>query len=371
MNRPRFFDTRAAYLLFATATTEKAKVAERVGAELDHVEPRPPGIHVFDAGMGDASVLTEVMRRMHRVFPRIPWTVVGKEISVEDVRQALVRLPDRFFEHPETVFVVTNMRFDEAARLRPREPGGLLWRDIPLRGDTTYEFAAQIRGLLLDLAEDWEVKTSPATGNPVYVHPAVVVLYRADHEFLLRSLIPTRQTPRPLYDLIIAAQPYRAAASLQSKVRRVVAPLVGSLARGGRLIGVHSTGRDPGMEIIREVWPEEDPFQHGGEEVLAELRHQVDDPALEFPDPVERYVRYEMHAMPSESTEHIGTSSVLATWNAAAYVAQIDEKRLSEAMRSGAWEEATRRVMRKHTEIWFEDEVFLVVRRPARQSGTG
>ena len=32
-----------------------------------------------------------------------------------------------------------------------------------------------------------------------------------------------------------------------------------------------------------------------------------------------------MHYLPSEDAEHIGTSSLLATWNAATYVAQIDE----------------------------------------------
>lgn len=367
----RFFDTRAAYLLFATATTEKAEVAERVGRELDHLHPEPPGIHLFDAGMGDASVLSEVMRRMHRVFPRIPWAVVGKEISVEDVRQALVRLPDRFFEHPEMVFVVTNMRFGEAARLRPQDRADLIWRDIPLLGDTTHQFAAQIRDLLVELAADWEVRTSPTTGNPVYVRPAVVVLYRADHEFLLRSMVPTADGERSLYDLIIAAQPYRAASPLESKVRNVVAPLVAALRPGGRLIGIHSTGDDPGMEIIREVWPREDPFRHRRDDVLEELRRQVDDPALEFLTGDDR-VRYEMHAMPSESAEHIGTSSVLATWNAAAYVAQIDERRLAEAIRSGAWEEATRRVMQRYPEIWFEDEVYVVVRRrePVRPTGS-
>lgn len=360
--RARFFDTRAAYLLFATATTEKAQVADRVGMELDHLRPRPPGLHVFDAGMGDASVLTDVMRRMHRVFPRIPWTVVGKEISVEDVRQALVRLPDRFFEHPEMVFVVTNMRFGEAARLWPRRPDDLVWRDIPLQGDTSYEFTTQIRDLLVELASDWEVETSPRTGNPVYVRPAVVVLYRQDHEFLLRSMIPTRENGRAGYDLVIAAQPYRAAAPLEVKVRNVIAPLVSSLGPGGRLIGVHSTGLDPGMEIIRHVWPHEDPFQHRAVDVLGELRRQMNDPSLEFPETEPARVRYEMHTMPSEAAEHIGTSSVLATWNAAAYVAQIDEKRLSEAMRSGAWEDAARRVMDRHPRVWFEDEVYLVVR---------
>lgn len=361
----RFFDTRAAYLLFATATTEKAAVAERLGEELRAIRPEPPGIHVFDAGMGDASVLSQVMREMHTVFPRIPWTIVGKEISIEDVRQALSRLPDRLYEHPEMVFVITNMRFGEAAELRPREVDDLVWRDVPLEGDSSHDFAAQIRRLLGEIAGDWEVETSPRTGNPVYLRPTVVVLYRRDHEFLLRSLIPRPGGPVPAYDLIVAAQPYRAASALENKVGMVIAPLARRLAPGGRLIGIHSTGRDPGMEIIRGVWPDEDPFTHGREDILAEAERHLQDPALDFEAPPgpSGIVRYEMHTMPSESAEHIGTSSVLATWNAAAYVAQIDEPRLSEAMRSGAWEAATREVMERHPRVWFEDELYRVVRR--------
>jgi hypothetical protein len=363
--RSRFFDTRAAYILFANATTEKAVVAERVGREVDHLYPRPPGLRVFDAGMGDASVLTQVMRKMHTVFPHIPWTVVGKEISIEDVRQALVKLPDRFYEHPEMVFVVTNMRFREATRLQPVDGSDLRWRDIPLEGGTAHEFATQILDLLESLADDWEVTTSPHTGNPVYVNPAVVVLYRADHEFILRPLIPSPEGPPPEYDLVIAAQPYRAAAPLESKVRNVIAPLAQSLRPGGRLIGIHSTGRDPGLEIIRQVWPDEDPFRHTGKEITDELRRQVDDPGLEVVPlgPEEATFRFEMHYLPSEGSEHIGTSSVLATWNAAAYVAQIDEQRLNEAMHSGAWEDAVRRVMEREPRIWFEDEAYVIVRR--------
>lgn len=358
----RFFDTRAAYMLFATATSEKSAVAERVGRELGHLQPRPPGLRVFDAGMGDASVLTQVMREMHQVFPHIPWTVVGKEISLEDVRQAVSRLPDRLFEHPEMVFVVTNMRFDEATRLEPADPTELVWREIALEGDTSHDFAAQIFRLVPSLARDWEVKTSPKTGNPVYVRPSVLMLYRADHEFMLRPLIP-RRGEAFAYDLVVAAQAYRAAADLERKVATVIAPLAQALAPGGRLVGIQSKGEDPGMEIIRRVWPDEEPFRHRAADVVAEARRQLAGTGLVIADPdPDDVVRYEMHTMPSELSEHIGTSSVLATWNAAAYVSQIDEDRLAEAMRSGAWEKATRAVVARHPIVWFEDEVFLIVR---------
>src|SRR4029079_13645970 len=77
----RFFDNRQKYLLFVNTCSEKEMVARRVGLELAHLHPEPPAVRVFDAGMGDGTVLTRVMREMHRRLPTLPFYVVGKEIS--------------------------------------------------------------------------------------------------------------------------------------------------------------------------------------------------------------------------------------------------------------------------------------------------
>jgi hypothetical protein len=82
----RFFDNRQKYLLFVNTCSEKDVVARRVGLELGHIHPRPPAVRLFDAGMGDGTVLARVMREMHRRFPTVPFYIVGKEISLEDVR---------------------------------------------------------------------------------------------------------------------------------------------------------------------------------------------------------------------------------------------------------------------------------------------
>src|SRR5579863_2643108 len=58
----RFFDNRQKYLLFVNTCSEKWEVAHRVSEELAHIHPRPPAVRVFDAGVGDGSVLTRVMR---------------------------------------------------------------------------------------------------------------------------------------------------------------------------------------------------------------------------------------------------------------------------------------------------------------------
>ena len=47
--------------------------------------------------------------------------------------------------------------------------------------------------------------------------------------------------------------------------------------------------------------------------------------------------RYDMHTLPEEISDTIGTSTLFAAWNAAVYVAQIEDERLSEAISSGAY----------------------------------
>jgi hypothetical protein len=367
----RFFDSRAAYLLFSTATNEKPVVAARIGAELDRIEPGEKALHVLDAGMGDATVLTEVMRRLHRAFTHIPWLIVGKEISIEDVRLSLDKMADRLLEHPETVFVVTNMSYREAPHLTPmREEAkaALRWTTVPLEGSTAFDFSRQIRDLYPSLVDDWAVRTSDKTGNPVYVRPSVLVLYRKDREFILNDIIPRPDVRLGrAYQLIIASQPYRARTSVEQKMSTVVAPLARALAPGGRMVVVHAHGDDPGLEIIRGVWPDEDPFQTN-RHVLAEAARdhllEPGDADLLF-EPLtdeQAIIRYELHAMPSEVQEHIGTSLIVAAWNAAAYVAQIDEERLSEALSTGRYVQATRSVIQQHEGVWFNDEAFVISR---------
>lgn len=362
---PRFFDSRAAYLMFVTTTTEKSAIADRVGRELDHLQPEGSALRIFDAGMGDASVLAQLLQRIHKVLPYVPWLVVGKEVSVEDVRHALQRLPDRLVEHPELVFAVTNLAYRHATDLG-KAAGNVSWRVTALEGSTAHDFMQQIRRTHPEVEADWAVTTSPKTGNPIPSTPAVHIYYRKDRDFLLRNVIPQRGEDGQGFDLVLASQPYRARASAESKVRNVIAPLAAALAPGGRLIGVHAHGDDPGLEIIRNVWPDEDPFPVGRREILSEAAAQLDDPDLviaDLPDS-EAIFRYQMHPMPSERKEHIGTSSIMAAWNAAAYVAQIDEERLTEALDSGAYIDATRAVLARHADIWFNDESYVITRRP-------
>jgi len=371
-DRPfRFFDNREKYLLFVTTCGEKWAVAERIGREIEQIQPTPPALKLFDAGTGDGSVLASVLRDLHGRFPTVPFLAVGKEISLEDVRLTLGKLADRFSEHPETVVVMTNLHYREAPWLQPETPekqAALNWQTVELEGHTAHDFDAQLYELGPRLRDWWEVRTSKRSGNPVYVQPSVLVIYRADQRFILDGVIPPKARFAANYDLVIAAQPYRARQSAEQKVRLVLEPLARSLAESGRMITIQATGQDPGMEIIRSVWPEEHPFQTPGPMLVRVLLERLAASApgarYEADSDDQSLFRYGLHVMPTEVEEHIGTSTLLAAWNAAVYVAQIDDDQVSEAMTTSVYLDTTREVLARHGGLWFIDESFVIVRQP-------
>jgi hypothetical protein len=369
----RFFDNRQKYLLFVNTCSEKWEIAERVGLELGNIHPRPPAVRVFDAGVGDGTVLARVMRNMHDRFPTMPFYIVGKEISLEDIRLTLHKMADRFVEHPSTVLVLTNLAYADAPWLAAKSLSAatsLVWKELAMDGSTAHAFEEQITDLEPFLAENWKARVSPKSGNPVYERPVILVIYRNDHKFLLDQVVPKPGGTVADYDLVIASQPYRARATLDFKARRVLAPLARALGPGGRMLVIHSYGHDPGMEIIRRVWPDDNPFVHSRHDLLKEVKHELGPAARDlnfnaYSDQRSLF-RYVMHTLPSEISSHassIGTSTLFAAWNAAIYVAQVEDDRLSNVQSDNRYVEATRDVLQKHGGLWFYDESFVISRR--------
>ncbi|MET0280352.1 MAG: hypothetical protein ABW278_04400 [Steroidobacteraceae bacterium] len=365
----RFYDNRQKYLAFVNTCNEKAAVARRAGIELKLVRPTPPALNLFDAGMGDGTVLSRLMRYAHSVHPAVPLVAVAKEISLEDVRLGLEKMPDRFSEHPATVLVITNLNYADAPRLMLRDTqlaAAMNWQEIRLTGESAHAYEEQIEEVSDALAEAWATHPSEATGNPVYRRPSVLVVYREDHKFLLDGVIPRPGRPPPHYDLILASQPWRARMSPEFKAERVLAPLTRALAPGGRLLAIQSAGGDPALEIIQKLWPGENPFQADRHMLLAALTKELGRHAREFDleaqADAEALFRYEMRTLPSELSDRIGTSTLFAAWNAAVYVNQMEDERLEPMVASGAYLQATQAVLQKHGGLWFNDEAFVVSR---------
>ena len=368
----RFFDNRQKYLLFVNTCSEKWVVAHRVSMELANIHPRPPALRVFDAGVGDGTVLLRTMRAMHDRFPHTPFYIVGKEISLEDVRLATQKMSDRFTEHPATVLVLTNLAYADAPWLHVKSlsaASSMVWHEMALTGSSAHQFEQQITDLVPFLNENWKAGVSPKTGNPVYERPVVLVIYREDHKFLLDPILPRPGGTVANYDLVIASQPYRARASLDFKAKRVIAPLARALGPGGRLIAIHSHGNDPGHEIVQRVWPGDNPFLHDRHQIMKAVKHELGQAGrdLNFNAYADNrsLFRYDMHTLPSEITQEssIGTSTLFAAWNAAIYVSQVEDHRVAEAAADGRYLDATAEVLQKHGGLWFIDESYVISRR--------
>ena len=366
----RFYDNRQKYLAFVNTCNEKSAIAQRAALELKHIHPTPPAVRIFDAGMGDATVLSRIMRSAHRQGPTLPLLAVAKEISLEDVRLGLDKMPDRFHEHPATVLVITNLNYSEAPRLMPRDiqaASALNWHEVRLTGQTSHEYAEQIEELASTLHFGWQTKPSPKTGNPVLVRPSVLVMYREDQRFLLDRVIPKPGQTFETYDLIVASQPWRARMSAEFKAQKVLAPLARSLAPDGRLLVIQSYGRDPALEIVQRLWPDENPFKVNRHQLLAALKAELGRDAREYsltaPSDDKSIFRYEMHTLPNEIGDRIGTSTLFAAWNAVIYVNQIEEERLDSVVTKWTYLEVTQSVLQKHGGLWFNDETFVVARR--------
>ncbi|MCW3838311.1 hypothetical protein ACFQ1E_19890 [Sphingomonas canadensis] len=372
----RFYDNRQKYLMFVNTSSEKQIVADRALEQLAHAQPEPPAIRLFDGGTGDGTALARLLRGAHRRYPWLPLYVVAKEISAENVRLTLERMPDRFQEHPGTVLVMTNLNYAEAPWLNPGSPvaaSAMVWREVALDGTTAGEFEEAIAGLQPFVEANWQVQVSPRSGHPLPRVPAVLVIYRRDQRFTLDSILPRRGAARADFDFVLLSHAWRARAPVEFKAERIVAPLVRALRRNGRLMGVQGYGEDPGMEIIRGVWPGEAPFITRRDALMRAVQsalgleerrycfHQLSDEQAVF--------RYQIRTLQTEikPAGDIGTSTLIAAWNAASYVAQIEDARLANVMNHDRYLDVTRDVLRAHGGLWFKDEMFVI----SRSAGLG
>ncbi len=121
------------------------------------------------------------------------------------------------------------------------------------------------------------------------------------------------------------------------------------------------------MEIVEAVWPGENPFTVSRHEILQAVKLQLGDEAGNYlfsaGKNIDSLFNYEMHTLPNEIGSSIGTSTLLAAWNAATYVAQVEDDRLEAAMRGDVYIPATRNVLKKRGGLWFQNESYTIIRK--------
>ncbi len=362
----RFFDSRQKYLLFITTTNEKSVVATEISSVIEKLIPKKPALKIFDAGLGDGTLLMNVLRKCHTKFPTIPFLVAGKEISMEDVRLTVEKLPDRFIEHPNMVFVVSNLHYSEATSLKSKnheKQKKINIEKFKLSGNSSHEFNLQLNELDEVLKKNWQVEKSK-NGNATYKDPSVLIIYRQDYEMNLENIISNLDQDKIDFDLILASQPYRSRISAEKKVNYVIKPMIESLSLGGKLVLIHSCGNDSAHEIIKRIWPEENPYLNLSKEIIKYLKNNLDEELLNkiiFNAP--KIIKYNLRALPNEIQNGISTSLVFSSWNATTYVGQINDNKVLEAEKKGEYITHVQDIIKKYGGLTFNDELLIIERK--------
>ncbi len=361
----RFFDNRQKYLLFVTTTNEKNKIADALKPIVQKLKPKFPALKIFDAGMGDGSLLMSVMRQCHQKMPHIPLLVSTKEISMEDVRLGLEKLPDRFVEHKNTVFVISNLNYVESTALKSNNKNKqkkMNWKIVKLKGNSSLDFSNQLRKLNQEfLNKKWQIERNPKNGNPTYKEPSVIVIYRKDQEFSLKNVIPKKNNGKNSYDLIIASQPYRSRISAEKKVKYVIDPMIKSLDKKGKLVVVHACGNDPGNKIIKKIWPKEKPFPSLYRSIIKYIKSNTDNEILKnLKFNKKQTIKYVLRALPNEISGGIATSLIFSAWNAAVYVNQISDEQIMNAERKNYYQKVVKNIVNKNKGLYFNNELFVI-----------
>ena len=77
---------------------------------------------------------------------------------MEDARITIEKLADRFVEHPNMVFTISNLHYSEAGYLKSNNESkqqNMNWNSIALDGDSSFGFYEQLRQLGPLLKENW------------------------------------------------------------------------------------------------------------------------------------------------------------------------------------------------------------------------
>ena len=363
-----YLEQRQRLHVFSNTTNEAWVLADRAADELAGLTPGPDGIRLFYAPMDSGIAMTRMLRALDAMHPDLPILVVMKGRGLEDLRNTLGRLVDRLAEHPNCVFVVTNMYLNEAVDLTKRSddtPHDVVRRDIALTGSRSYDFQRQMSALYADLSQEWLVHSGDQ-GQPVYARPSVATIYRADQAAATDHLRPVPGDPALRYDYALLNHPYLHTHTMAFRTQYVLEPVVRHLAPGGRLSVVQSLGADPAHEIVESVWPDQPIPTTSRYDIIAALRKALPDGAYTFSGLTDTHAlfRFDMHTLPVSPDREIGALSLSSAWNNAVYYAQVREDLAQAEMQGGTrYLDATRDVLRRHNGLWFVNEAFSVTRR--------
>lgn len=328
MSKNRFYDSRLSYLSFVQNTNEKKIISKKIYPYIEKL-PKKKVTRFLDAGIGDGTITSNIIKKFHDVHPNSLLLITGKEISFEDVFNSLIKFPDRFVEHPKLAITLTNMKFAELGLLSPtNENLPIIKKNIVLKGKNAYEFEQQLEKLDSFINKNWGFDIDD-NGRTAYVRPCLINIYREDCKELIEKNIPKTHKKNE-YDFILASQAYRSRSLTKSKIANVIKPLACALKKNGTLIITHSAGNDSVTSILNNRFVKADLFPDDGRSILKFINQNksLNGNTYQFSKP--KNYSYSFRKIPSEIVNQMSSSSLDSKISNLFYIGQLsnDEKNL-------------------------------------------
>jgi hypothetical protein len=365
MGKKRFFDDRLKYLSFIQNTSEKKAISQKIYPHIAGLSQHKSYLRILDAGTGDGTIKSNVIKSFHRYHPYTSLLVTGKEISYEDLKNTIEKMPDRFVEHPNLMVTMTNVKFAElgliesSSKIKNKKVKEF---NLILESDNSFDFHSQITGNALGnfIKKNWgiEIDTKNRTS---YSNPCIIRVFRKDHEKHFKKFIKNDYKNNN-YDLIIASQAYRAASSVATKVNNVIGPLMRLLNKSGKLIVTHSSGGESIQKILKLAFKDKEAFPNHAKDIIDYLK---DNPIGEnnkytFSKPLSYFFNFKK--APDQTVTELFGHNIDAKWANIVYVGQIPDKDILALEKNTRLHNKVKKAIDSSGKIQFKNEIYTITK---------
>ncbi len=365
MGKKRFFDGRLKYLSFIQNTEEKKAISENIYSHIAGLSDNKSYLRILDAGTGDGTIFSNIIKSFHKYHPYTSLLITGKEISYEDLKNTLDKMPDRFVEHPNLLITMTNVKFSELGLVESSNKiknKKIKEFNLVLKSNNSFDFNAQITGTLLGnfIKKNWGIEIDKKDRTS-YSSPCIIRVYRKDNEKQLKKFLKNDYKNNK-YDLIIASQAYRAAASVKVKVNNVIGPLMRLLNKSGKLLVTHTSGGETIQKILKLAFKDREAFPNTAKDIIEYLK---DNPVGEnniygFSQPMNYYFKFKK--APDKTVTELFGHNTDGKWANILYVGQIPEKDVQDLENNSRLLNKVKKTIDGSNRIQFQNELFSITK---------
>ena len=274
-------------------------------------------------------------------------------------------MPDRFVEHPNLLVTMTNVKFSELGLIESSKKikdKKVKEFNLVLKSNNSFDFNSQMTSRLLNnfIKKNWGIEIDNKNKTS-YSNPCIIRVFREDNKKQLEKFLKNNYKNNN-YDLIVASQAYRAAASIEVKVKNVIAPLMRLLNKSGKLLVTHTCGGDFIQKVLKLAFREKEAFPNTAKDIIEYLRNNPigENNIYDFSKPINYYFKFKR--TPDQTVTELFGHNVDSKWANILYVGQIPEKDILILEKNLTLMNRVKKTINDCDQIQFKNELFSITK---------